>query len=107
MHQCSNLLTPKILLPAGLRFTIHSPGPKPEFRETFDTDPASALAYAYDIVLNGSEIGGGSIRIHIQRDVQRRVFKTIGLSDAEAESKFGFVARSIQLWSTSTRWKLH
>ena len=71
---------------------VHHPftGPKPEFKDSFDADPASALAYAYDIVLNGSEIGGGSIRIH-QRDVQRRVFKTIGLSDAEAESKFGFL----------------
>lgn len=71
---------------------VHHPftGPKPEFKDSFDTNPADALAYAYDIVLNGSEIGGGSIRIH-QRDVQRRVFKTIGLSDAEAESKFGFL----------------
>jgi aspartyl-tRNA synthetase len=71
---------------------VHHPftGPKPEFADSFDKDPANALAYAYDIVLNGSEIGGGSIRIH-QRDVQQRVFKTIGLSTAEAESKFGFL----------------
>jgi aspartyl-tRNA synthetase len=71
---------------------VHHPftGPKPEFAESFDKDQAKALAYAYDIVLNGSEIGGGSIRIH-QRDVQQRVFKTIGLSAAEAESKFGFL----------------
>jgi len=71
---------------------VHHPftGPKPEFADSFDRDPANALAYAYDIVLNGSEIGGGSIRIH-QRDVQQRVFKTIGLSTAEAESKFGFL----------------
>lgn len=71
---------------------VHHPftGPKPEFKDTFDSDPASAIAYAYDIVLNGSEIGGGSIRIH-QRDVQQRVFKTIGLSTEEAESKFGFL----------------
>lgn len=71
---------------------VHHPftGPKPEFKDTFDSDPASAIAYAYDIVLNGSEIGGGSIRIH-QRDVQQRVFKTIGLSAEEAESKFGFL----------------
>ena len=78
--------------PAAGWTAVHHPftGPKPEFKDSFDTDPVSALAYAYDIVLNGSEIGGGSIRIH-QRDVQRRVFKTIGLSDAEAESKFGFL----------------
>ena len=71
---------------------VHHPftGPKPEFAETFDKDPASALAYAYDIVLNGNEIGGGSIRIH-DRKMQARVFETIGLSKAEAESKFGFL----------------
>jgi len=71
---------------------VHHPftGPKPEFLETFDTDPESALAYAYDIVLNGTELGGGSIRIH-DRGVQSRVFDTIGLSKAEAESKFGFL----------------
>jgi hypothetical protein len=67
---------------------VHHPftGPKPEFADTFDKDPASALAYAYDIVLNGNEIGGGSIRIH-DRKMQARVFETIGLSKAEAESK--------------------
>ncbi|CAB4610688.1 unannotated protein [freshwater metagenome] len=71
---------------------VHHPftGPKPEFADTFDKDPASALAYAYDIVLNGNEIGGGSIRIH-DRSMQQRVFDTIGLSPAEAESKFGFL----------------
>jgi aspartyl-tRNA synthetase len=71
---------------------VHHPftGPKPEFESTFEADPASALAYAYDIVLNGSEIGGGSIRIH-RRDIQQKVFKTIGLSAQEAESKFGFL----------------
>ena len=71
---------------------VHHPftGPKPEYAQTFDKDPKDALAYAYDIVLNGSEIGGGSIRIH-QSEVQQRVFKTIGLSQAEAESKFGFL----------------
>ena len=71
---------------------VHHPftGPKPEFKDTFDSDPKSARAYAYDIVLNGSEIGGGSIRIH-QREMQQRVFKTIGLSAQEAESKFGFL----------------
>jgi aspartyl-tRNA synthetase len=71
---------------------VHHPftGPKPEFESSFDTDPAHALAYAYDIVLNGNEIGGGSIRIH-DRKIQQRVFETIGLSPAEAESKFGFL----------------
>lgn len=71
---------------------VHHPftGPKPEFEKSFDVDPESALAYAYDIVLNGNEIGGGSIRIH-KSDIQSRVFKVIGLSEAEAESKFGFL----------------
>jgi aspartyl-tRNA synthetase len=64
--------------------------PKPEFLDTFDTDPGSALAYAYDIVCNGNEIGGGSIRIH-RRDVQERVFAIMGLSPEEAQTKFGFL----------------
>jgi aspartyl-tRNA synthetase len=64
--------------------------PKPEFLDTFDTDPGPALAYAYDIVCNGNEIGGGSIRIH-QREVQERVFKVMGISDEEAQEKFGFL----------------
>jgi aspartyl-tRNA synthetase len=64
--------------------------PKPESMDTFDTDPASALAYAYDIVCNGNEIGGGSIRIH-REDVQKRVFKVMGLTDEEASEKFGFL----------------
>ena len=71
---------------------VHHPftGPKPEFEKSFEKDPGSALAYAYDIVLNGSEIGGGSIRIH-RRDIQQKVFETIGLTKQEAESKFGFL----------------
>ncbi|MFC9788393.1 aspartate--tRNA ligase [Rhodococcus sp. NPDC127528] len=64
--------------------------PKPESIDTFDTDPGSALAYAYDIVCNGNEIGGGSIRIH-RKDVQERVFKVMGISHEEAEEKFGFL----------------
>jgi len=64
--------------------------PKPEFLDTFDQDPENALSYAYDIVCNGNEIGGGSIRIH-QRDVQERVFKLMGLDEEAAQSKFGFL----------------
>ena len=71
---------------------VHHPftGPKPEFAKTFKSDPTNALAYAYDIVLNGTELGGGSIRIH-DRNIQRDVFTVIGLSDEEAQSKFGFL----------------
>jgi aspartyl-tRNA synthetase len=71
---------------------VHHPftGPKPEFARSFASDPASALAYAYDIVLNGTELGGGSIRIH-DRQIQKDVFSVIGLSDEEATSKFGFL----------------
>jgi aspartyl-tRNA synthetase len=64
--------------------------PKPEFDDSIDTDPGSILADAYDIVCNGNEIGGGSIRIH-RRDVQERVFAVMGLDKAEAEEKFGFL----------------
>lgn len=69
--------------------------PKPECLDTFDTDPGSALAYAYDIVCNGNELGGGSIRIHRQ-DVQERVFKVMGLDHETAHEKFGFLLDAFQ-----------
>ncbi len=69
--------------------------PKPECLDTFDTDPADALAYAYDIVCNGNEIGGGSIRIH-REDVQKRVFAVMGIDEAEAEEKFGFLLQAFK-----------
>lgn len=77
---------------AGAWTAVHHAftSPKPEFFDTFDTDPGSALAYAYDVVCNGNEIGGGSIRIH-RRDIQERVFAVMGLTQEEARTKFGFL----------------
>jgi aspartyl-tRNA synthetase len=77
---------------AGGWTAVHHPftGPKPEFAATFVESPGEALAYAYDIVLNGTELGGGSIRIH-DCEMQRKVFEVIGLSEEEATSKFGFL----------------
>ncbi|HEX6577222.1 MAG TPA: aspartate--tRNA ligase [Jiangellaceae bacterium] len=64
--------------------------PRPEWLDRFDDDPEHALSYAYDLVCNGNEIGGGSIRIH-RADVQQRVFDVMGLSADEAHEKFGFL----------------
>jgi len=64
--------------------------PKPEFAESFDKDPASALANAYDLVCNGNEIAGGSLRVY-RRDVQERIFKVMGIPEDEAQEKFGFL----------------
>jgi len=71
---------------------VHHPftSPNDEWINNFEDAPDHALAWAYDIVCNGNEIGGGSVRIH-QRDVQKRVFNLLGMTDAEAESKFGFL----------------
>jgi aspartyl-tRNA synthetase len=77
---------------AGAWTAVHHAftSPKPEWIDRFEESPGEALAYAYDIVCNGNEIGGGSIRIH-RRDVQERVFALMGLTDAEAQEKFGFL----------------
>ena len=64
--------------------------PRPEWLDTFDDHPGEATAYAYDLVCNGNEIGGGSIRIH-RRDVQERVFKVMGITQEQAQEKFGFL----------------
>ncbi|WP_031465712.1 aspartate--tRNA ligase [Sciscionella sediminilitoris] len=64
--------------------------PAPDYVDSFDTDPGSALASAYDLVCNGNELGGGSIRIHRQ-DVQQRVFDILGVSAEDSREKFGFL----------------
>jgi aspartyl-tRNA synthetase len=76
---------------------VHHPftAPTPEWIGSFEEDPGAALAYAYDIVCNGNEIGGGSIRIH-QRDVQQRVFQVLGISPDEARDKFGFLLEAFR-----------
>jgi aspartyl-tRNA synthetase len=71
---------------------VHHPftSPNPEWVDRFEEAPHQALAYAYDIVCNGNEIGGGSIRIH-RSDVQERVFALLGMDEAEQREKFGFL----------------
>jgi aspartyl-tRNA synthetase len=75
---------------AGEWTAVHHAFTSPQDVEGFDADPGNALAWAYDIVCNGNEIGGGSIRIH-REDVQKRVFALMGISDEEAQEKFGFL----------------
>lgn len=75
---------------AGEWTAVHHAFTSPQDVEGFDEDPGNALAWAYDIVCNGNEIGGGSIRIH-REDVQKRVFSLMGISDKDAQEKFGFL----------------
>ncbi len=77
--------------------SLHHPftSPNDEWIDTFESAPREALAYAYDIVCNGNEIGGGSIRIH-RADVQRRVFDLLGISPEDAQEKFGFLLEAFK-----------
>lgn len=74
----------------GAWTAVHHAFTSPQDLEAFDADPGSAIAWAYDIVCNGNEIGGGSIRIH-REDVQKRVFEVMGIGEDEAQEKFGFL----------------
>jgi aspartyl-tRNA synthetase len=76
---------------------VHHPftSPNSEWLDRFEEAPDQALAYAYDIVCNGNEIGGGSIRIH-RGDVQKRVFTLLGITESEAKDKFGFLLDAFQ-----------
>ncbi len=75
---------------SGAWTAVHHAFTSPKDLDDFDQDPGSALAWAYDIVCNGNEIGGGSIRIH-RSDVQKRVFALMGLDEQAAQEKFGFL----------------
>jgi aspartyl-tRNA synthetase len=77
--------------------SLHHPftSPTAESVESIETDPSAAKARAYDIVMNGVEIGGGSIRIH-RRDVQQRMFEVLGIAPEEYETKFGFLLEALQ-----------
>jgi aspartyl-tRNA synthetase len=82
----------------GGRWTaLHHPftSPTAEWLDRFDADPEHALAYAYDMVCNGNEIGGGSIRIH-RAEVQHRMFSMLGISAEEADEKFGFLLEAFK-----------
>ena len=74
--------------------------PRAEDVEHLLTDPGRVKAVAYDLVLNGNEIGGGSIRIH-DSSVQAKVFKTLGITDADAQSKFGYLLKTLQVQGTA------
>lgn len=76
-------------------FALHHPftSPHPEDVTQMDANPGEVRSRAYDLVLNGSEIGGGSIRIH-EQSMQRKVFDLLGISDKEAEEKFGFLLKA-------------
>ncbi|MBU4216155.1 MAG: aspartate--tRNA ligase, partial [Actinobacteria bacterium] len=82
---------------AGAWTAVHHAftSPTPDWIDRFETDPGNALAYAYDIVCNGNEIGGGSIRIH-RRDVQERVFDVMGIDAEQAQEQFGFLLGAFQ-----------
>src|SRR5690348_4448754 len=80
---------------SGAWTAVHHAFTSPQDLDTFDSDPGNALAWAYDIVCNGNEIGGGSIRIH-REDIQKRVFAVMGLAEQEAQEKFGFLLEAFQ-----------
>ena len=80
---------------SGAWTAVHHAFTSPQDIDNFDAAPGDALAWAYDIVCNGNEIGGGSIRIH-RADVQKRVFAIMGIDEAEAEEKFGFLLEAFK-----------
>jgi aspartyl-tRNA synthetase len=85
----------EVTVGSGAWTAVHHAFTSPQDPDGFEADPGNALAWAYDIVCNGNEIGGGSIRIHRQ-DVQKRVFSVMGLGEEEAQEKFGFLLDAFQ-----------
>ena len=81
----------------GRRTALHHPftSPKEDQIGLLESDPGACLSRAYDMVLNGTEIGGGSIRIH-REEVQRQVLKLLAISDEQAEDRFGFLLRALK-----------
>jgi aspartyl-tRNA synthetase len=80
---------------SGAWTAVHHAFTSPQDLDTFDKEPGEALAWAYDIVCNGNEIGGGSIRIH-REDIQKRVFAIMGIDEEEADEKFGFLLEAFK-----------
>jgi len=89
--------TDDVAVGSGKWTAVHHPftAPNADWADDFDKDPDNALAWAYDIVCNGNEIGGGSIRIH-RSDVQERVFQVLGISEEQARDKFGFLLEAFK-----------
>ncbi len=84
-------------------YAMHHPftSPKPEDIHLMETDPGKVRANAYDLVINGVEIGGGSVRIH-DATVQKLMFKVLGFSDEEANEQFGFLSECFQVRSSAS-----
>ena len=78
-------------------YAKHHPftSPYPEDIPLLDTDPGAVRANAYDLVINGVEIGGGSIRIH-NKDLQQKMFKVLGFTDEDAQDQFGFLMNAFE-----------
>ena len=78
-------------------YAMHHPftAPKPEHEAILESNPGAVNANAYDLVINGTEVGGGSIRIH-DRQLQNRMFKVLGFTDEEAQKQFGFLMNAFQ-----------
>ena len=87
-------LSVRFILKANVQVHIFT-APMAEDLDKLESDPGSLKARAYDLILNGNEIGGGSIRIH-QNDIQQKMFKLLGIGKEEAEAKFGFLLEALQ-----------